>query len=141
VGQQLPYDAIEGQRVMPLKGWQPERTVVAACVRVRWVRRSRTQHQAGIYCGWLHVLALLNEAESCFTTHVTSDRASPSFCSYLEISTDMSGRWGPTAPTHTNASAAAAARARRARRGRADPTISHAHIQDTRMRTKQAATV
>ena len=39
----VPYDVREGRRAMPLEAWQPGRTVVAACVRVRWVRRSRTQ--------------------------------------------------------------------------------------------------
>ena len=39
----VPYDVREGRRAMPLQAWQPGRTVVAGCVRVRWVRRSRTQ--------------------------------------------------------------------------------------------------
>ena len=39
----VPYDVRGGRRAMPLEAWQPGRTVVAGCVRVRWVRRSRTQ--------------------------------------------------------------------------------------------------
>jgi hypothetical protein len=54
---------------MPLEAWQPGRTVVAGCVRVSWVRRSRTlSPQTGISCGWL--LALLDEAESFFISHI-----------------------------------------------------------------------
>ena len=39
----VPYDVRGGRWAMPLEAWQPVRTVVAGCVRVRWVRRSRTQ--------------------------------------------------------------------------------------------------
>jgi hypothetical protein len=39
----VPYDGRRGRRAMPLEAWQPGRTVVAGCVRVSWVRRSRTQ--------------------------------------------------------------------------------------------------
>eukprot|EP01047_Picozoa_sp_COSAG01_P017285 COSAG01_NODE_911_length_12783_cov_145.960817_12_plen_96_part_00 len=39
----VPYDVRGGRWAMPLEAWQPGRTVVAGCVRVRWVRRSRTQ--------------------------------------------------------------------------------------------------
>ena len=39
----VPYDGRGGRRAMPLEAWQPGRTEVAGCVRVRWVRRSRTQ--------------------------------------------------------------------------------------------------
>jgi hypothetical protein len=39
----VPYDGRGGRRTMPLEAWQPRRTVVAGCVRVSWVQRSRTQ--------------------------------------------------------------------------------------------------
>jgi hypothetical protein len=39
----VPYDVRGGRWAMPLEAWQPGRTVVAGCVRVSWVRRSRTQ--------------------------------------------------------------------------------------------------
>eukprot|EP01047_Picozoa_sp_COSAG01_P060995 COSAG01_NODE_7552_length_3153_cov_42.773412_4_plen_64_part_00 len=49
----VPYDGRGGRRAMPLEAWQPVRTVVAGCVRVRWVRRSRTH--TGISWGWLFI--------------------------------------------------------------------------------------
>ena len=39
----VPYDGRGGRWAMPLEAWQRGRTVVAGCVRVSWVRRSRTQ--------------------------------------------------------------------------------------------------
>ena len=39
----VPYDVRGGRWAMSLEAWQPGRTVVAGCVRVSWVRRSRTQ--------------------------------------------------------------------------------------------------
>jgi hypothetical protein len=55
---------------MPLEAWQPGRTVVAGCVRVRSVRRSRIQSSDRDFLriGWL--LALLHESESFFISHI-----------------------------------------------------------------------
>jgi hypothetical protein len=70
--------------------------VVAGCVRVRCMcgcGGAELSSQIGISCGWL--LALLDEAESFFISHIRQarDRACGSCCSYLEISTDdMPGR-------------------------------------------------
>ena len=81
----VPYDFRGGRRAMPLEAWQPRRTVVAGCVRVRWVRRSRTQNSVPSTDstavspdwdflrieGWL--LALLDEAESFFISHISCE--------------------------------------------------------------------
>jgi hypothetical protein len=58
---------------MPLEAWQPGRTVVAGCVRVRWVRRSRTQSSDVSDRDFLRmatVLAVLDEAESFFISDI-----------------------------------------------------------------------
>ena len=54
---------------MPPEAWQPVRTVVAGCVRVRWVRRSRTQSSDWDFLR-MAKLALLDEAESFFISHI-----------------------------------------------------------------------
>jgi hypothetical protein len=58
----VPYDGRGGRRAMPLEAWQPVRTVVAGCVRVRC--GAELSPQTGISCGWLLVLALLDVVES-----------------------------------------------------------------------------
>jgi hypothetical protein len=55
---------------MPLEAWQPGGTVVAGCVRVRWVRRSRINPKVlrpGFPADGYWLCALLDEAESFFS--------------------------------------------------------------------------
>ena len=52
---------------MPLEAWQPGRTVVAGCVRVSWVRRSRTQSSDRDF---LRMAIGSAEAESFFISHI-----------------------------------------------------------------------